>query len=101
MKRGRLRSIPGSAYTPIVAARDYNALAWTDGFAGNPNAEVIVPSDAVVIPGDYGALETARLHPLFVRAGISLVDLARWGHQQPGLPWELPQKMALGERVAA
>ena len=34
--------------TPIVAAWDYNALAWRDGFAGNPKAEVIVPSDAVV-----------------------------------------------------
>ncbi len=34
--------------TPIVAAWDYNALAWRDGFAGNPNAEVIVPSDSVV-----------------------------------------------------
>lgn len=34
--------------TPIVAAWDYNALAWKDGFAGNPKAEVIVPTDAVV-----------------------------------------------------
>ena len=34
--------------TPIVAAWDYNALAWKDGFNGNPKAEVIVPSDAVV-----------------------------------------------------
>ena len=34
--------------TPIVAAWDYNALAWRDGFAGNPKAEVVVPSDAVV-----------------------------------------------------
>ena len=59
------------------------------------------PSDAVVIPGDFGALETARLHPLFVRAGISLVDLARWGHQQPGLPWELPQEARIGHRKAA
>ena len=34
--------------TPIVAAWDYNALAWKDGFKGNPKAEVVVPSDAVV-----------------------------------------------------
>jgi putative spermidine/putrescine transport system substrate-binding protein len=32
--------------TPIVVAWDYNALAWRDGFAGNPKAEVIVPSDS-------------------------------------------------------
>ena len=30
----------------------------------------------------------------------ALGALARWGHQQPGLPWELPQKMAIGERIA-
>jgi S-adenosylmethionine synthetase len=57
------------------------------------------PSDAVVVPGDFGALGTARLHPLFVGAGTSLVDLARWGHQQPGLPWELPG--GAGERWIA
>ena len=34
--------------TPIVTTWDYNALAWRDGFAGNPKAEVVVPSDAVV-----------------------------------------------------
>jgi putative spermidine/putrescine transport system substrate-binding protein len=34
--------------TPIVSTWDYNALAWHDGFAGNPKSEVIVPSDGVV-----------------------------------------------------
>ncbi|MEO8756691.1 MAG: ABC transporter substrate-binding protein [Devosia sp.] len=34
--------------TPIVAAWDYNALAWRDGFEGNPKATVIVPSDGVL-----------------------------------------------------
>ena len=34
--------------TPIVTTWDYNALAWKDGFAGNPKTEVVVPSDAVV-----------------------------------------------------
>ena len=34
--------------SPITTNWDYNALAWRDGFAGNPKAEVIVPSDAVV-----------------------------------------------------
>jgi putative spermidine/putrescine transport system substrate-binding protein len=34
--------------TPIVVAWDYNVLAWKDGFAGNPKAEVVVPSDGVV-----------------------------------------------------
>jgi S-adenosylmethionine synthetase len=59
------------------------------------------PSDAVVVPAAFGALETARLHPLFVTADASLVDLARWGHLQPGLPWELPQEARIGHRAAA
>ena len=31
--------------TPIVVAWDYNALAWRDGFAGNPQTEIVVPTD--------------------------------------------------------
>ena len=34
--------------TPIVAAWDYNAFAWKDGFKGNPKAEVVVPTDGIV-----------------------------------------------------
>ena len=60
-----------------------------------------VPSDAVVVPAEFGALETARLHTLFVKADVSLVELARWGHQQPGLPWELLQGKPASERTAA
>ena len=60
-----------------------------------------VASDAVVLPAEFGALETARLHPLFVKADASLVELARWGHQQPGLPWELPQEARIRRRAAA
>ena len=60
-----------------------------------------VPSEAVVVPTEFGALETARLHPLFVKTNVSLVELARWGHQQPGLPWELPQEARIGHRKAA
>jgi S-adenosylmethionine synthetase len=59
------------------------------------------PSDAVVVPAAFGALETARLHALFVRADVTLVELARWGHQRPGLPWELPQQTPAKERAAA
>ncbi len=48
------------------------------------------PSDAVVIPAEFGALESRRLHRLFTAPPIALIDLARWGHQRPGMPWELP-----------
>jgi len=49
--------------TPIVAAWDYNALAWKDGFAGNPKAEVIVPSDAVYAGVYIQAISAYAPHP--------------------------------------
>ena len=49
--------------TPIVAAWDYNALAWKDGFQGNPKAEVIVPSDAVVAGVYIQAISAYAPHP--------------------------------------
>jgi putative spermidine/putrescine transport system substrate-binding protein len=49
--------------TPIVAAWDYNALAWKDGFAGNPAATVIVPSDAVVAGVYIQAISAFAPHP--------------------------------------
>jgi hypothetical protein len=36
-----------------------------------------------------GALESERLHGLFVAADCALVELARWGHRRAGMPWEL------------
>ena len=49
--------------TPIVAAWDYNALAWKDGFAGNPAAQVIVPSDSVVAGVYIQAISAYAPHP--------------------------------------
>jgi putative spermidine/putrescine transport system substrate-binding protein len=49
--------------TPIVAAWDYNALAWRDGFAGNPKAQVVVPSDAVVAGVYIQAISAYAPHP--------------------------------------
>jgi putative spermidine/putrescine transport system substrate-binding protein len=49
--------------TPIVVNWDYNALAWRDGFAGNPKAEVIVPSDAVVAGVYIQAISAFAPHP--------------------------------------
>jgi putative spermidine/putrescine transport system substrate-binding protein len=49
--------------TPIVIAWDYNALAWRDGFEGNPAAEVVVPSD-VALAGVYvQAISAYAPHP--------------------------------------
>ena len=49
--------------TPIVVAWDYNALAWRDGFAGNPKAEVVVPSDSVVAGVYVQAISAYAPHP--------------------------------------
>ncbi|MDB5506777.1 MAG: iron transporter substrate-binding protein [Devosia sp.] len=49
--------------TPIVAAWDYNTLAWRDGFAGNPATVVVVPSD-VTLAGVYvQAISAHAPHP--------------------------------------
>jgi putative spermidine/putrescine transport system substrate-binding protein len=49
--------------TPIVAAWDYNALAWRDGFAGNPNAKVVVPSDSALAGVYIQAISAYAPHP--------------------------------------
>jgi putative spermidine/putrescine transport system substrate-binding protein len=49
--------------TPIVMNWDYNALAWRDGFNGNPKAEVIVPSDSVVAGVYVQAISAYAPHP--------------------------------------
>ena len=47
------------------------------------------PSDAIVVPSNFRALESRVLHGIFVSASARAIELARWGHQQPGMPWEL------------
>jgi S-adenosylmethionine synthetase len=59
------------------------------------------PSAAVVVPRSFGRLECARLHELFSRVTPPLVELARWGHQVEGVPWELPAGRRKAESVAA
>jgi len=54
------------------------------------------PSMAVVIPRSFGGLESARLHRLFVKADVELTELARWGHQAEGMPWEEREREASG-----
>jgi S-adenosylmethionine synthetase len=47
------------------------------------------PSDRIVVPARFGALESRMLHGIFAPASARAIELARWGHQQPGMPWEL------------
>jgi S-adenosylmethionine synthetase len=52
------------------------------------------PSAAAVIPRAFGRLESGRLHRLFVKAEAELTELARWGHQVEGMPWERSETRA-------
>jgi S-adenosylmethionine synthetase len=45
-------------------------------------------SDGLAVPAEFGALESRQLQELFVNVDCDLVELARWGHQQPGMIWE-------------
>ncbi len=52
-----------SGQAGVLASWDYNDLAWKDGFKGNPKAEVIVPSDAVVAGVYVQAISAYAPHP--------------------------------------
>ena len=49
--------------TPIIIAWDYNGLSWRDGFQGNPEAEVVVPSDAALAGVYVQAISAYAPHP--------------------------------------
>ena len=49
--------------TPIVAAWDYNALAWRDTLAGNPKAEVIIPASGTLAGVYVQAISAYAPHP--------------------------------------
>ena len=48
------------------------------------------PSDRSSCPPDSARSKAACCTDSSRRAVRALVELARWGHQQPGMPWELP-----------
>ena len=49
--------------TPIVAAWDYNLLAWRDSLNGNPPVEVVIPEDGVVAGVYAQAISAHAPHP--------------------------------------
>jgi len=49
--------------TPIVAAWDYNLLAWRDELAGNPPMEVIIPAGASLAGVYVQAISAHAPHP--------------------------------------
>ncbi|MHB1104393.1 MAG: ABC transporter substrate-binding protein [Devosia sp.] len=49
--------------TPIAVNWDYNLLAARDGFAGNPEFEIIVPSDSVIAGVYIQAISAYAPHP--------------------------------------
>lgn len=49
--------------TPIVAAWDYNALAWRDTLAGNPKAQVVIPASGTLAGVYVQAISAYAPHP--------------------------------------
>ena len=49
--------------TPIVAAWDYNLLAWRDSLAGNPPMEVVIPKGASLAGVYVQAISAYAPHP--------------------------------------
>ena len=49
--------------TPIIAAWDYNLLAWRDALNGNPPMDVIVPASGVVAGVYVQAISAYAPHP--------------------------------------
>ena len=49
--------------TPIVAAWDYNLLAWRDSLKGNPPMDVVVPTNGVVAGVYVQAISAYAPHP--------------------------------------
>lgn len=49
--------------TPIVAAWDYNALAWRDTLAGNPKTAVIIPKSGTLAGVYVQAISAYAPHP--------------------------------------
>ena len=49
--------------TPIIAAWDYNLLAWRDQLAGNPPVEVIIPEGPVLAGVYVQAISAYAPHP--------------------------------------
>ncbi len=49
--------------TPILLAWDYNLLAFRDGFAGNPETEIVVPATGVVAGVYIQAISAYAPHP--------------------------------------
>ncbi|MEP7241123.1 MAG: ABC transporter substrate-binding protein [Devosia sp.] len=52
-----------SGQAGVIAAWDYNLLAWQDGLQGNPKTHVVVPSDAVVAGVYVQAISAFAPHP--------------------------------------
>ena len=69
---GKTGSIAQGA-TPIVAAWDYNALAWRDTLAGNPKAAVIIPKSGTLAGVYVQAISAYAPHPSAAKLWIEYI----------------------------
>lgn len=103
-------ALPGTVAlgeTPITAVWDYNALAWADGFEGNPATEVVIPTDGRIAGVYLQAISAYAPHPnaakLWMEYLYSDEGQLTWmkGYCRPIREADLRERGVIPEEIAA
>lgn len=93
--------------TPITALWDYNALAWVDGFEGNPATEVVIPQDGRIAGVYLQGISAYAPHPnaakLWMEYLYSDEGQLTWmkGYCRPIREADLRERGVIPEEIAA
>jgi putative spermidine/putrescine transport system substrate-binding protein len=103
-------ALPGTVAlgeTPITAVWDYNALAWADGFEGNPATEVVIPTDGRIAGVYLQGISAYAPHPnaakLWMEYLYSDEGQLTWmkGYCRPIREADLRERGVIPEEIAA
>ena len=93
--------------TPITPVWDYNALAWVDGFEGNPATAVVIPTDGRIAGVYLQAISAYAPHPnaakLWMEYLYSDEGQLTWmkGYCRPIREADLRERGVIPEEIAA
>ena len=93
--------------TPITPVWDYNALAWVDGFEGNPATQVVIPTDGRIAGVYLQAISAYAPHPnaakLWMEYLYSDEGQLTWmkGYCRPIREADLRERGVIPEEIAA
>ena len=93
--------------TPITPVWDYNALAWVDGFEGNPATQVVIPTDGRIAGVYLQAISAYAPHPnaakLWMEHLYSDEGQLTWmkGYCRPIREADLRERGVIPEEIAA